>query len=343
MQFRLARSDDLRIARDLVPPAYRYSSTMREELPAIWASLLRSGQMTPVVVEDPGLPAGEWVRGVGLSVFVTDDFADTALRTPQPFLNARLHEMICAGRSPILTRRQIAEANTNGGLTLMPLHFATRSFDISDPAVVRTLIAAQDLFRIMHAGCRIKRMVKEVVHAGLCQVMQSTGMRLVTDYQEVADAVRNLPPEERPFLLAFDHADLAFGSAMSLVFTTGDVRFQFSPAEQKQLQCALLYENDEDIATDLGLSLDTLHTHWRSIHRRVLSVDPECYPEDRDNGGRGRGKRGRLLRYLNMNMQGLRPHGGIKLAPQAGLRGGSPGPRRGGRVTRGRDRGALAP
>jgi hypothetical protein len=310
MRFRLTRPEDLAIARDFVPACYGYAAHVREALPTIWAGLLQAGQLNTAVVEDPSLPPGKRVRGVGFSVFVSDDFADDALAAPVPYLNARLHEMILAGRSPVLDSRQIAEANCNGGLTLMPLHFATASFDTADPEVMRTLAAAHDLFRLVHAGYRVKRIVKEVVGVGLYRYMLSSGMKLHTDYSDLASGagLASLAAEERPFLLAAEHSELPVGSFHAMNFITGEVRFRFSPAEQKLLFCALLHETDEDIAGDLGLSPDTLRKQWRSIYERVLSADPLFFPDEPERNGRGREKRRHLLRYLRLHMEELRPH-----------------------------------
>jgi hypothetical protein len=316
VRFRLTRPEDLTAACDFAPAAYRYSPAVRKALPAIWGDWLQAGQLNTAAIEDPDLPAGQQLRGVGLSVFVTEAFADDVLASRTPYVNARLHDMVRAGQSPVLTRRQIAEANTNGGLTLLPLHFATPSLDIADPIVMRTLAVAQDLFRLVHAGYRIRRIVKEVVNVHLCQFMQSTGMRLLTDYSD-RPALEAVRPEERPYLLAIDHADLPLGSAMSLMFVAGEARFRFSPAERKLLQCALLYESDEEIAADLGLSLDTLRKHWRSIYQRVLVVDPAFFPDEPEKNGRGRGKRRRLLHYLNQHMEELRPYRTAKSARRA--------------------------
>jgi hypothetical protein len=298
------------VARDFVPAAYRYAPHVRAALPAIWSELLRGGQLNTAVVEDPARHDDERVRGVGLSVFVTDDFADSVLRAPKPYLNSRLHEMILAGRSPILSHGDMAKANTNGGLTLLPLHFATASVDFSDAVVMRTLTAAQDLFRLTHAGYRIKRIIKEVVDINLRRFMQSTGMLLVSDYLDTPDAarLREIGLHERPYLLGIDHAELPVGSPMSMIFVAEEVRFRFSPAEQRVLLCALMHETDEEISADLGLSLDTLRKHWRSIYERVLFAEPLFFPDQPTGSGRGPGKRRHLLRHLFLHMHELRPY-----------------------------------
>jgi hypothetical protein len=298
----------------MVPTAYRYSPAVFSVLPEIWTELLRSGQLVSAVLEDSEAGGAGRVLGVGLSVFVTDAFADALLNNPIPYVNARLHDMILGGESPVLTAQQIAKENINGGLNLLPLHFCTPSVDLDNPVILRTLSAAQDLFRIMHAGFKVKRVVKEVVNHQLCRFMQSTGMNLVCDYGETRPefGLESVPAEERPYLLSIRYEKMPPGSYMNLMFNITPVRFHFSPAEQKLLLCALLRESDDEIAEDIHLSPDTIRKHWRSIFQRVLNAEPGFFNEASDTkageGTRGRGKRRRLLRYLQMHMEELRPH-----------------------------------
>ncbi len=312
MHFRLTQPEDLPIARAFVPPAYRYSPAVHAALPDIWRALLQSGQLTSAVLES-GNNGSARVLGVGLSVFVSDAFAEACLAHPVPYLNNRLHEMILAGSSPLLDAKAIAAANQGDGLNLLPLHFCTASVDIEDPAVLPVLSAAQDLFRLMHAGFRVKRVIKEVVNLNLCRFMQSTGMKLACDYARdlPAPELAALPDTERPYLLSVQREDMPLGSPLSLMFLPAPARFRFSRAERKLLMCALLRDSDEELARDLGLSQDTLRKHWKSIFQRVIAVDPWFFPLDDgdklDGGQRGRGKRRHLLRHLHQHMQELRP------------------------------------
>jgi hypothetical protein len=316
LHFRFTRPDDFNAALAFVPPGYRYRPTVRKALPEIWTTLLQSGQLISGVVEDPAAPAGHQVLGVGLSVFVRDAFADDVLAHPRPYLNARLHDLFVAGDSPILTRSEIASQNAGSGLTLLPLHFSTASLDVRIPAVLRTLTAAQELFRVLHAGFRVNRVVKEVVNIDLCRFMQSTGMLLVNDYagQQVEFGLDALPESERPYLLAIRHSEMPLGSPMSAMFLVAPTRFAFSPAEQRVLLCALLRETDDDIARDLGLSQETIRKHWRSIFQRVATklpgffVDGDDGQHEHQGNGRGREKRRFLLRYLQLHMEELRPN-----------------------------------
>lgn len=317
MRYRLTQPKDLLIAQSLLPSAYRYSSTTFDALASIWKEWLISRQLIGAVIEqsEPNLP--DQVLGIGLSVFVTDAFVDNLLSAPVPYLNARLHDMILAGESPVLTANQIAKDNLGDGLNLIPLHFLTPDEMIHDSA--KKLSASQDLFRIMHGGFKVKRIIKEVVNSFHCQLMQNTGLKLMCDYalSHPEYGLEKLPVEERPYLLTLSYEEMPIGGPMWVMFTTTPVRFFFSPAEQRLLLCAILRDSDKGIASDLCLSEDTIRKHWKSIFQRVLDVDASFFLEESQpkviEGTRGRGKRRYLLRYLQQHMAELRPHSNAKV------------------------------
>lgn len=316
MHFRFTQPDDFHAALALVPLAYRYAPRVRDALPGLWSSLLQSGRLISGVVEDPTAAPGHQVLGVGLSVFVKDAFADAVLAQPRPYLNARPHDLLLAGDAPILSQREIAAQNAGSGLTLLPLHFCTASLDVSVPDVLRTLTAGQELFRILHSGFRVNRVVKEVVNVDLCRFMLSTGMLMATDYADQLPTLGPgaLPESERPYLLTIRRSEMPLGSPMAAMFLAAPACFAFSPAEQRVLLCALLRETDEEIAHDLGLAQDTIRKHWKSAFQRVQSHTPGFFADnggsrpELNGNGRGREKRRYLLRHLQMHMEELRPN-----------------------------------
>lgn len=331
MRLRQTRPEDLTTALGFIPDSYGYDTRLRPRLPALWADMLRKGQLGSGVVEDMSRPAEERVRGVGLSVFVEDSFADQELANPRPNLNARLMELVASGNSPVLDRRRIAAGNAGSGLTLMPLHFATPRFDDVDPEVSRTLAAGHELLRLVHAGHRIRRIFKEVAGINLARFLVSTGMRIHTDFAAAPDFAGSRQPADRPYLMAAEGAALPVGSALWLMLMGAEPRFGLSPAEQKVLFSALLHETDEEIAEELCISPETLGKHWRSIYNRILTVDPEFFPITDERPGRGRGKRHRLLRYIRNHMEELRPWPRRQIATRPGeavrldrVRGGRP-------------------
>jgi len=214
MRRRLTQPKDLLIAQSLLPSAYRYSSTTFDALAGIWKELLISRQLIGAVVEQPP----NQILGIGLSVFVTDDFVEDLLSNPIPYLNARLHDMILAGESPVLTANQIAKDNLGNGLNLIPLHFLTPDVMTCDSA--KKLAASQDLFRIMHGGFKVKRIIKEVVNSFHCLLMQNTGLKLMCDYASSYPefSLEKLPAEERPYLLTLSYEEMLIGGPVGNVY-----------------------------------------------------------------------------------------------------------------------------
>src|SRR5712671_6234114 len=75
-RFRLADPRDLPHCVGLLPPGFQLADSVRRRLPDIWAGLLASDARTfPIIdnIEDDH-PAN--IEGFGLSVFVTDAFAE---------------------------------------------------------------------------------------------------------------------------------------------------------------------------------------------------------------------------------------------------------------------------
>lgn len=311
MRFRMTQAADFSNVLEMMPPSYRYSPEILKNIPKLWTNLLRDGSLLTVVFEDTA--SGEML-GMGVSAFLNDDFVDEQLANPTPYVNKRIHEMLMAGNSPILSANEIGEANGNSGVNLMPMHFFTPPPDFSNPETLKVLAAAKDLFRIMHAGFNIKRILYEVVDINLMRAMQAAGLTLLSDYADADPGfgLEKVPEEIRPYLLYASHEDLPMGSDIALMFIKSPVHFHFTPAEQKILLCAMLRENDEEIASDLHIAPDTVRKHWKSIFQRVQDSNPTFFEDGSESkaneGTRGRGKRRQLLRYLQLHMEELRPH-----------------------------------
>lgn len=309
MRFRQTRPGDLVTALGFIPESFGYAPALRAKLPALWDELIRKGQLGTGVVENAALPMGRQVVGVGLTSFVENGYIDAELADPRPGLNARLMEAIASGRSPLLDRRRIAEGNAKGDLTLVALHFASPRYDDLDLDALKTLAASLELLRLITAGYSTRRLIIEVADEICARFLESAGMPVLADFSAQAAQRGNGigTRAERHCLMSIDRAELPIGSAMWMTLLGGTPRFGFSPAEQKVLFSALLHEADSEIAAELCISPDTLSKHWRSIYNRVLAADPLFFPAHDRAEGRGRGKRRRLLRYIEEHMEELRP------------------------------------
>jgi DNA-binding CsgD family transcriptional regulator len=72
-------------------------------------------------------------------------------------------------------------------------------------------------------------------------------------------------------------------------------RFGFSRSEQRLLSCGLLGGTDNEIANELGISLDVVKKTWRNIYDRVAAVEPGLFPNssshDSERAARGKAKK----------------------------------------------------
>jgi DNA-binding CsgD family transcriptional regulator len=107
----------------------------------------------------------------------------------------------------------------------------------------------------------------------------------------------------------------AYGDAQVPFFTAGGFlvkstpRFGFSRGEQRVLQLAVLDEQDDAIARELGVSLDGVKKTWRRIHQRVSAIAPELAADfPATDASRGKERRRHLLRYLRHHLEELRAY-----------------------------------
>jgi len=88
-RFRLAASRDLPHYVDLLPPGLKLAPSVRRRLPEIWTTLLESEARTFPFIEDIECDHPANIVGFGLSVFVTDAFADDLIGTPRAVEESR--------------------------------------------------------------------------------------------------------------------------------------------------------------------------------------------------------------------------------------------------------------
>jgi len=91
-----------------------------------WLRLLQTESGAPVVIqrgEDPRSP----ILMVGVSVFVHNDFLSEMKTPPHFWLGPELVRRITQGKSPLLTGKQLREANSCGGLNLLVWEGCSRS------------------------------------------------------------------------------------------------------------------------------------------------------------------------------------------------------------------------
>lgn len=303
--------ENLADATALLPPGLRLTAALRAALPGLWRELLGRGQLHGMAIEDAARPPGQHVVGLGLSGFLHPEFADRFARQPFPYATSAIYEAEQRGERVLLTEAELAAPNAEGTLTLFVLHYGqTVWFD--DPQGLAILSMGHAAFRFSHEGYGIARVFQEA-YGPQRDFLRAGGFLLKSDYATWHDAAVPKPPEdERPFLMGLDRSDpesVLPGTTVSFLFQRRAARFGFSPAEQRVLLHALVVESDQHIAEQLDLSPNTLKSAWRSIYDRIQRIDPALAGVEASAEGatRGREKRRRLLEYLRLHMEELRP------------------------------------
>jgi DNA-binding CsgD family transcriptional regulator len=245
------------------------------------------------------------------SVFVTDDFVNEICAAPRPYLAASIYDRMLAGCSPVLSARQIAQANASTGLNLVVLHFGIRNQDMSDERTQRALQAGSASFFFFHAGYRLNVLLNEVYGRQQADYMAAGGFRLFTSFEGHA-GLATVPPDEHPYLFVLrkEWTPLAAVNQISFLFHALLPTVGFTVAEQRVLQHALMNESDVQIADSLCISLDGVKKTWRRIYERTARFAPflvEGDPPDGDSDHRSREKRRHLLAYLRDHLEELRP------------------------------------
>jgi hypothetical protein len=311
-RFRMGTDADLAPCARLVHDAFPTS----RRLPEIWARIRRGYATTFGVVEDLELGFPESIEGFGLSVFLSDAFADELAREPRPYVSARLYERLEAGEPLLLTREELARANTRGGLNVLSLHPGLKLYDFSHPRAVEALRVFSAGFLFFHAGYRLKSVAGEVFGSEAAAYMSGGGFRRVPYVPMDLDArMQALPEPQAPgfYVLRRDWGSGAGAiNPLTQLFDPPAPRIGFAPSEQRLLERALLGEGDLVIAASFGVSVNAVKRTWRSIFERTARKAPFILPREEEEqswspSGRGQEKRRPLLDYLRNHMEELRP------------------------------------
>ena len=289
----------------------RYGSAIADLRPA-WLRVV-AGQAfcgTTVIEEVEGSRVR--MLGIGATVFVSDDFV-RELKTPPFFwIGPELVRRMGRGDSPLLSEKQVREANSRGGLNLAVWHASIRGEDMKRVEVWNVMMAA---FLKDHRGYLVKELVAHAECVGQAQGMRISGSHLWngTDGRYSESWGENFDNLLRtPHIIGITR-ELALTGALSWIgslFLYQPPQCGFRSSEQRLLLAALEGGTDEELSESLGISLDTVKKTWRLIYERVTACRPEMIPGNSaaDYGTpRGKEKKQHLLAYLRERPEELRP------------------------------------
>jgi hypothetical protein len=294
--------------------APRYGDAMAD-LEKTWLSLLGRVAFTAVIFEESVDGDGYRLIGAGISAFVSDSFVQDIKKPPIGWIGPEIVRRVSGGNSPVLSDKEVAEANTSGGLNLIGWHGATSVEDAKRPDVLNAVFSS---FIELHRGFLIKELLGQADSPDVLQSMRNSGGYFYDS--ELRKFVPTIPgtPEEvarRPHLMGSTRELALAGTWLSgsALFSYQPPRFFFSRSEQRLLQAAMQGSTDTELSEDLGVSSSYVRRCWLSIYGRVASRAPEVLGQaaaadyKNANPARGKSKKYRLLAYLREHPEELRP------------------------------------
>jgi hypothetical protein len=313
VEFRAMRPKDVRHCVELVARhpivGPRYEGVL-DFLGTVWLQLLGTEAFRAVVFEQVD---GQqvYLLGPGTSAFVSDDFVAECRRPPFFWIGPELARRVHCGKSPLLSDKEVREANSGGGLNLVVWEGCTR--EDANPEVINRVVSA---FVEQHQGFFIKEWVTQVPGVQALVGTINSGAFLI----DPADG-RYVTSVETPLaaLLAKPHCvgltrELAkgrVGSWLGSLFLHQRPRCGFRASEQRLLLAALTGATDDTLADELGISVSAVKKSWRAIYARVGDQAPELVPgqssSEASGKSRGKEKKQRLLAYLRVHPEELRP------------------------------------
>ncbi len=288
----------------------QYGSAIRD-LRSVWLSLIGREAFRGFVFED-AKDSQVRTAGVGVSIFVSDDFLFELKTRPSFWIGPELTKRLLSGDFPLLSDRQVRDANANGGLNLVTWVGALNADHLQSAEGLAAMIAA---FVEVHRGFLLKEITAHAMTLeNLEGAIRSGGLffnPVEGRYVESLDR----PLHEvfaAPHLIGLTRelAIARVGTWIGSLFVYQPPQFGFRPSEQRLLLAAMQGGTDEDLARTLEISISAVKKTWRSIYERVSAHSPGLIPDQVPaelTPERGKEKKQRLLAYVREHPEELRP------------------------------------
>jgi hypothetical protein len=160
-----------------------------------------------------------------------------------------------------------------------------------------------------YAGYRFNRVLKEAIGPSTIALARATGTyRLIAEFRERKSALA---------LLTREAAAAAPYSVAAALYRYQPPALRLTPAEQKFLMAALSGKTDAELSPETGLRVEAIKKRWLSIFARIEEFRPEILGDTgATREGRGPQKRHRVLAYIRVHPEELRPFfWGVKRRP----------------------------
>lgn len=307
------RVEDVESCVDLMAPhpveRKRYGNILSQLVP-VWKVVLRTTYAISGIVEDADAPQ-HGILGFGLNVFVTDEFIHRCKVPLLLWMGPELLRWHLSGRSPILTAKEIREANSRGGLNSVA--WAAAVVPPSQDDLPPLQMELMNGFMEQHRGFLVKEVTSQPIESFMLDVVLNSGGLFWDSHQKRYSESRHQSAKElmrRPFILGADRKSSA--SRLNWASTLFQYRkpcIYFRPSEQRLLLAALKGAKDKDLSDELGVSLSVVKKTWLIIYDRARDMVPQLGTAVSDGtfAHRGKEKKQRVLSYLRDHPEELRP------------------------------------
>jgi hypothetical protein len=253
------------------------------------------------------------IRFVGVSVFVSDEFVGELKTVPGFWFGPELARRVVRGQSPVLSDRQLRDANSSDGVNLLVWE-----------GCMRLGVAPADTREIMnsfiddHRGYRVKEIISSQIESSerLLWTLQTGSSLWNCQAGRYVDILHEDPNDviATPHIVGvtreIERERYVPGSWLGELFAYDAPQFGFSRSEQHMVRAALVADTctDKELAKLIGVSLPTIKKTWLSVYRRVATRRPDIIPDGpHRESERGKEKRRRLFAYIRAHPEELRP------------------------------------
>jgi hypothetical protein len=291
----------------------RYGSSL-DHLRRAWRSIVGADAAGMLVFEDLS-GSRPTTCAVAVAVFVQGSFL-RELKTRPFWVGPELARRIVAGESPLLSNRQVADANSGSGLNVVVWEACLRAEFARTSEVQRALASAFiDYYRgfllneaISEQGMSVQRL-QWVLETGGALWDPVTACYVEGWQRDLGEIVK--APHVAGISRETERRRL--GTWIGTLFEYSPPRCGFSAAERRLLAETLRGERGTDLqlARALNVAVPTIKKMWLSIYRRAAKALPDVMldspPTESSQHERGKEKRRRLLAYLRDHPEELRP------------------------------------
>ena len=320
LRHRAMQPGDIRECVDIIanhPVISSRYGPMIEHLPEAWLRLLQ-GEARIATVVYGGEGSGASIYSYCISAIVPDDFLAEMKRPPHFWIGPELTRRITADESPLLTGKQLREANSRNGLNMVCWEGPVRPEYEGDGEVQRYSMAA---FMEERRGYLWKEIIgiQSATAEQLDFLLRAGGYLWDSLLDGYTSTLRSDPSKtiSKPHILGTTRdlerkRDKWAASWVGAVFDYHPPMLGLTRSEQRLLACALPGLTDEQLAGMLGISFPAVKKnvglHLPPSGRLPAAVDPRSTSNEIPcRAGRGREKRRHLLGYLRQHPEELRP------------------------------------